>query len=579
MNATSRPQVVGFWTHPAGFGRNGARVFTRGCVAVKLHRVRLGVWRGGEAGAERTPYIGRMPDTLLPCRAVVPAASAALVLWAGALAAQSPPSPDPVTVVREYRDRHGPRILREYASLLAIPNVASDGVNIGRNAERLAELLTDHGASGEVLTLPGTGAPPIVYGRIDVPGATRTLGLYVHYDGQPADPADWEHDPWEPVLYTGVLGGGGEPRPWPRDGEAIDPDWRIYARSASDDKAPLGALFPVLRALGEAGVRPTSNLVFFFEGEEEAGSDHLGRYFERYRDRIEGVDVWLLLDGPVHQAGRPQLVFGVRGVTSLEVTVYGAVRELHSGHYGNWAPVPGRLLAELLSSLYQPDGRVAVEGFYDDVEPLDPVSLAALDSLPAVDAGLRQELGLAASEGDARLERLLLEPSLTVHGLRSAQVGAEARNVIPTEATASLGIRLVRGNDVTRMHERIESHIRARGFHLVREAPDHATRLAHPRIARVVRGGGYPAARTRMDHGLAREVIDAARRVAGDRLLLVPGLGGSLPLYLFTDVLERPTVIVPVANHDNNQHGANENLRIENLWYALELYAALLTMP
>jgi acetylornithine deacetylase/succinyl-diaminopimelate desuccinylase-like protein len=257
--------------------------------------------------------------------------------------------------------------------------------------------------------------------------------------------------------------------------------------------------------------------------------------------------------------------------------VYGAVRELHSGHYGNWAPVPGRLLATLLASMYQPDGRVAIDGFYDDVAPLDAVSRAALAALPDTDDALRRELGLVATEG-GRLDEQLLLPSLTIHGMRSADVGAAARNVIPDRATASLGIRLVRGNDVTRMHELVEAHIRAQGYHLVREPPDLATRLRHERIALVRRGGGYPAARTPMDVPVARDIIAAARRVAGDDLLLVPGLGGSLPVYLFTDVLAKPTLIVPVVNHDNNQHGANENLRLANLWYAMELYAALLAM-
>jgi acetylornithine deacetylase/succinyl-diaminopimelate desuccinylase-like protein len=517
--------------------------------------------------------------TLLPSAAFAQATPEHATPAQATPAQATPAQVEAIGTVRAWRDAHGPRILREYAELLAIPNVAADAVNIRHNADRLVELLAEHGATAELLTLPGTAAPPIVYGRIDVEGATRTIGIYVHYDGQPADASEWAQDPWEPTLYTRAMPAGGTPRPFPQDGEAVDPEWRIYARSASDDKAPFAALFPVLRALHEADIRPTSNIVFFFEGEEEAGSEHLRQYFETHRDRVDDVDVWLLMDGPVHQSGRPQLVFGVRGVTSLEVTVYGALRELHSGHYGNWAPVPGRLLAELLAGLYHADGTVAVESFYDDVVALDDVSRAALGALPAFDDELRHELGLAATEGGARLDERLLQPSLTIHGLRSAQVGADARNVIPAQATASLGIRLVKGNDVTRMQDLVEAHIRRQGFHIVRDEPDHATRIAHERIARVTRGGGYPAARTPMDHPFAQAVIGGARAAAGDDLLLVPGLGGSLPLYLFTDVLAKPTIVVPVANHDNNQHGANENVRVANLWFAMELYAALLTMP
>jgi acetylornithine deacetylase/succinyl-diaminopimelate desuccinylase-like protein len=318
--------------------------------------------------------------------------------------------------------------------------------------------------------------------------------------------------------------------------------------------------------------------VFLFEGEEEAGSVSLGPYFTDHRALFDGIDLWLILDGPIHQSGRPQLVFGVRGVSSVEVTVYGPTRPLHSGHYGNWAPVPGRLLSQLLATMWDDDGRVTIPGFYDDVIPLDPEARTALARLPDQDAALRASLGLVETEGTGRLESRLLEPALTVLGMRSADVGAEARNIIPIDATATLGLRLVAGNDPERMQALTEAHIQAQGYHLVRSAPDSLTRARYPRIARVTRGDGYRAARTPVNHPAAAPVIAAARRVAGNDLLIVPGLGGSLPLYLFTEMLGKPTIIVPIANADNNQHAENENVRVGNLWYGIELVAALLTM-
>ena len=226
------------------------------------------------------------------------------------------------------------------------------------------------------------------------------------------------------------------------------------------------------------------------------------------------------------------------------------------------------------------DGTVLVEGFYDSVEPIGPAERDALARMPRYDEQLKRELGLAWTEGggEALAERLLL-PSLTVRGLASGNVGPLARNVIPATATATLGIRLVKGNDPEVMLDLVEAHIRRQGYHIVREDPDHETRLRYPRIVKVVRGRGYPAARTEMDLAIVRQIVAAAERAAGDALVLVPALGGSLPLYLFTDVLGKPAVIVPVANHDNNQHAPNENLRIANLWYAIDLYGALLTMP
>ncbi|HEX9633379.1 MAG TPA: M20/M25/M40 family metallo-hydrolase [Gemmatimonadales bacterium] len=503
-----------------------------------------------------------------------PAAIAALVLAAfvSPLAAQ-----DGLGAARAHREADGPGILRRYAEFLALPNVARDSVGIARNAAYLRERLTALGVRTELLRVPG--APPVVFGRLDVPGASRTLALYAHYDGQPANPDEWLQHPWTPTLYSGPHAAGGVPRPLPADGEPVDPEWRLYARSAGDDKVAIGALLEVLTAFRAERVRPTSNFVFFFEGEEEAGSPHLELLLETFRDRVADVDAWLFLDGPVHPTGRPLLAFGVRGTARVEVTVYGPNRGLHSGHYGNWAPVPGRLLAQLLATMWDAHGTVLIEGFYDDVAPLGADERAALARLPDTDDQLRRELGLAHTEGQpASLAERLLLPALSVLGLASANVGPLASNVIPETATATLGLRLVKGNDPQRMLGLVEAHIRAQGYHLVREEPDAATRLAHPLIARITGGRSYPAARTAMDHPIVRDVITAATAVSGDELVLLPGMGGSLPLYLFTDLLASPALIVPVANHDNNQHAPNENLRIANLWYAMDLYGALLTM-
>lgn len=485
---------------------------------------------------------------------------------------------DGLAVARAYREAHGAQVLAEFVELLALPNVASDATGIRRNADFLVAQLRDLDISAELLSLPG--APPIVFAEMRVPGATRTLALYAHYDGQPVDPSRWRHGPWESTLYTGAMEQGGQRRPLPAPGERIDPEWRIYARSAGDDKAPIAALLQVFRAFREAGVTPTSNLILFFEGEEEAGSPHLRTYLEAHRARLAGVDAWLFLDGPVHQSGQPQIAFGARGVTGLEVTVYGATRSLHSGHYGNWAPVPGQMLAELLASMKDERGTVLIDGFYDSVEPIGPAERDALARLPAYDEELKRELGLSWTEGaPATLAERLLLPSLTVRGLESGNVGALTRNVIPSTATAALGVRLVKGNDPDAMLDLVEAHIRQQGFHIVRDEPDQATRLAHAKLAKVTREGGYPAARTPMDLPIVQRLIAAARRASGRELLLMPGLGGSLPLYLFTDLLDAAAVVVPVANHDDNQHAPDENLRVGNLWYAIDLFGALLTMP
>ena len=485
-------------------------------------------------------------------------------------------------VARTYREAHEVEILHDFAELLSYPNRAFTP-DIVRAAEYIRGELEQVGVEAELLRIEG--ASPIVYGELMVPGATRTLGIYVHYDGQAVDPSNWTHAPFEPTLYSAAMPAGGEPIPMPDPGDAVDPEWRLYARSAGDDKAPIAAILPVLEAFRAEGVQPTSNLIFFFDGEEEAGSRNLPAYMRQHRDRLEPIDIWLFFDGPAHPSGRPQITFGVRGSMGMEVTVYGATRNLHSGHYGNWAPDTGNILARLLASMKDESGRVLVEGWYDTVEPLGDEERAALAAMPAWDRELMRELGIIRTEGAPQsLPERLLVPALNVRGITSGNTGSLARNVIPNTAVAALGIRLVLGNESGHLRQLIVDHIEAQGFHVVSEDPDMETRLRYPLIAKVTGGGGSPAARTSMANPFAQSVM-AAASLAADRafgpgsLVVAPGMGGTLPLTPFTELLGKPAIVVPVANHDNNQHAPDENLRIANLWYAIDLYAALLTMP
>ena len=480
--------------------------------------------------------------------------------------------------VRAWRQSNGWSLLQDFVELLSMPNVASDGVNIRRNAEAIRSQLEERGVAAELWNLTDD-VPPVVYGSLPVEGASRTLGIYVHYDGQPVDGSQWTRPAWSPVLYTRAQEEGGNLRPLPTAGEAIDPEWRLYGRSTGDDKAPLAAIFGALDALRASEVPLTSNLIFLFEGEEEAGSEHLGAYMEAHREAL-GVDAWLICDGPVHQSRRPQLVFGVRGYTGIDLTVYGATRYLHSGHYGNWAPNPALRLARLLASMKDEEGHVLIDDFYESTEPVSASEREAMDSLPDFDNQLRHELGLARTEsGNAPLADRLLLPSLNIRGLQSATVGEAARNIIPTEATASIDIRLAKGNDPEAMLDLVEAHIREQGYHVVKEEPDLTNRLEFAKLIKIDRRSGYRAARTSMDLPVAREIIAAATRASDGDLVLLPTLGGSLPLYLFTETLAAPVVITPIANHDDNQHAPNENLRLANLWYGIDLMASLFTMP
>ena len=489
----------------------------------------------------------------------------------------------PQRVVRTFRENNEAAILGDFREFLRYPNRARDLDDIEALASYIRDELIEVGVHSELLRIDGV--PPIVYGEILVPGATRTLGIYVHYDGQAVDPNNWTHPPFEPTLYTASMEAGGEPRPFPTEDDPVDPEWRIYARSAGDDKAPIAALIPVLESFRNAGVTPTSNLVFFFDGEEEAGSRNLGDYMRRWKDKIEEVDIWLFFDGPAHVSGRPQVTFGVRGSMGLEVTVYGATRNLHSGHYGNWTPDTGNILARLLASMKDERGHVLIDGWYDTADPIGDEELAALRGMPDWEGQLKEELGLVWTEGQPeKLPERLMVPALNVRGITSGNTGSLARNVIPNTAVASLGVRLVKGNEPEHMKSLVVSHIEKMGFHVVSEDPDISLRMQFPRIAKITGGGGSLASRTSMADPFAQSVVAAAREAAeqtfGEGALVVaPGMGGTLPLSVLTEVAGKPAIIVPVANHDNNQHAPDENLRVANLWYAIDLYASLLTMP
>jgi acetylornithine deacetylase/succinyl-diaminopimelate desuccinylase-like protein len=475
--------------------------------------------------------------------------------------------------VRTFRERNETAIVRELSEFLAIPNVATNPADIRRNAEHIQRMLSRRGVRSEILEVPD--APVSVYGELMVPGATKTVVFYAHFDGQPVDSARWASPAFRPVLRSGPLGPGVREIAMPAE-NGFDPETRIFARSASDDKSPLVAMLWALDALQAAGVAPSVNLKFFLEGEEEAGSANLRTVLTKYRGLL-AADFWIFGDGPVHQTRAAQAVFGVRGVVGANLTVYGPSRPLHSGHYGNWAPNPNAMMVHLLASMRDTEGRITIPGFYDDVDRLTEDDRAAFRRIPPVERQLIAELRLGRTEGaPATLAEQLALPALNLSGLAGGQAAGGGANLIGTASSAYLDFRLVPRQTPARVRSLLESHLRRQGFHLVTAEPDSATLVNHPRVVRVTWSGGYAAARTALSHPGAQAMLKAADRAAGTPLIRVPTLGGSLPLADFVDVLGIPFAILPIVNHDNNQHGENENLRLQNLWDGIELYAGVL---
>jgi acetylornithine deacetylase/succinyl-diaminopimelate desuccinylase-like protein len=467
---------------------------------------------------------------LLPCLCTL------VLCIAPALTAQQTPA----AAAHDYTAAHRPELLQQFTQFLTIPNVAADPAGLQRNADFLLSELRKRNIDARLLTLPGT--PSVV-------------------DGQPVTPADWTVTPPFAPLLRDV---NGEPR--------------IYARSAGDDKAAIFAQLTALDALRAAHIPLHANLRFVWEGEEEAGSPHLQQILDANRDLVRS-DVFLVCDGPVDQSGRQTVVFGARGDTHVEITLYGPNHGLHSGHYGNWAPNPAMMLVQLLAGMKDDSGHVLIPHFYDGIAPLSPIEKQALAHAPVNDRMLMDAFSLGHTEGNgAHLLDLINLPSLNISGLSSAQTGAHAANVIPPTATASLDLRLVVGVDWREQQQRVVDYIQSRGYFVTDAEPTREMLLSHPKVARVTRDpASYNAVRTPMDLPLAQNVITAVKSARGE-IVLLPTMGGSVPLGAMEEASQARTITVPIANYDDNQHAANENLRLQNLWDGIETMSALLAM-
>ncbi len=465
----------------------------------------------------------------------------------------------PVNAARQWNTAHRADILAEFKTLLAIPNVASDTPNIKRNADALMAMLQKRGVEARLFTSPD--APPVVFGEIKTPNAKHTIVFYAHYDGQPVTPAEWEGGtPFTPAVRQ------------------VHGEDYLYARSASDDKGAIMAQLTALDALRANKVPLRANIRFVWEGEEEAGSPHLESILNAHRELIHG-DVWLVCDGPVDQSRRQTVVFGARGDTHVEVTVFGPNRGLHSGHYGNWAPNPAMMLAQLLASMKDGEGRVLIPHFYDGIAPLSALETKAIADAPVNDDRLKEELWLGHVDGGGkRLLELINLPTLNINGLSAANTGARANNVIPPKAVADIDLRLVVGEHWREQQDRVIDFIRSQGYFVVESEPTREQLLSHPKVAMVKRDeASYDAVRTPMDLPIAQAVIAAVESARG-QVIKWPTMGGSVPLGAMDRAADTHTISVPIANHDNNQHSANENIRLQNFWDGIETMAALLAM-
>lgn len=472
-----------------------------------------------------------------------------------------------------------------YRELLTYPNDANHPDDILRLSTFLEAEFGKRGFETRRLEMPGSDA---ILATRDAPGTDRTVLIYLQADGQPVDPSAWHQEsPWTPTLKerrAGATSVDGNPQDWTalewdRLYADPDPEWRMFARSASDSKGPIAQFLAALSVLEAAGVQPDFDMKVIIDTEEEMGSPHLPEALERYRDAL-AAEMLVIFDGPPHVSGEPTLTFGARGIADVTLTTYGPRVAQHSGHWGNYVPNPAVRLAQVIASMKDDRGRVTIPGFYDGIE-IDAKTRAILEAVPNDTDAIHARMGIAQPDGIApTIEEALQYPSLNVRGMRSAWVGQEARTIIPPVAIAEIDVRLVRESDPDRLIGLIRDHIAGLGYHVISgREPTDEERATHARIIRFDSSVSYLAFRTDFDSPPGRWLTSAFERLFDETPIRLRTGGGSIPISPFVTTLGLPAVSVGTVNPDNNQHSPNENLRVRDFLRGIRIMATVLGEP
>ncbi len=419
--------------------------------------------------------------------------------------------------------------------LLRIPSISTlpqHKEDVRRAAAWLVDYLARIGfTSAQALPTPGH---PVVYGEwLGAGPQAPTVLVYGHYDVQPAALADgWDTDPFVPVE---------------RDG-------RIYARGAIDSKSNVLAQVFAAEALLKTGGAPV-NIKLLFEGEEESSSENLSAFIRANQERLK-ADAVIICDGSMADRHQPDIAYALRGVVSMELTVHGPARDLHSGHYGGTVHNPIQALAEILAALHNADGRVAVPGFYDDVLPLDDEERAELaKALPWIEAEWHEVAAAPRpwGEPDYNLhERIGARPTLEVNGIAGGFYGDGFKTVLPARAWAKLSCRLVPNQTSQVIFERVGAYIQ---------------QIAPPTVRvdfRLV-SIGEPVLIDRRSPPV-QAALRAYERVWGKRPHFVRE-GGSVPVAVdLQRELGAPLAFMAFGYKGCGAHGPNEHVYLD-MWY------------
>lgn len=474
----------------------------------------------------------------------------------------------------ELSQKHARKTLPEMVEFMALANDAHFPEQLVANIDWVLQAFGRRGF--ELERLPTAGID-LVLARYLHDANLPTVLIYVQVDGQPVDAGEWQQvSPFTPTLKKAGNNGSWETIELDQLYRQPDPDWRIFARSASDAKGPINMFLAAWDAMQEAGLKPPYNVKVIMDCEEELGSPNLPPAVEVHREKL-AADHLIILDGPPHISNQPTLVFGARGIATVTLTTYGPRVPQHSGHYGNYAPNPALRMAQLLAGMKDEQGRVTIDGWYDGIT-IDAEARAALEQVPDQLEIINQQLGIAQADAVGNsLQESLQYPSLNIRGLSSGWVGEAVRTIVPATAVGELDIRLVRESDPEHLIALLKDHLQKQGYHLLDSAPTEEDRRKYPRLLSMQHEISYAAFRTDMDSPTGQWLEKALVHTFAQKPIKIRTHGGSVPISPFVTTLRVPAVLVPLVNPDNNQHSPNENLRIGNYFSGVKTCLGILT--
>lgn len=465
------------------------------------------------------------------------------------------------------------KAIKELGDFVAIPNDALNGDDIDDNIFWLKKKFNERGFNTTELE---TDNHPLFFAALPIEDNKPTILFYMHFDGQSVDRSKWNQpNPYKMVLKA-PEGDGWTTHSFDDMLEDIPYDWRLFGRSTSDDKGPIVMFLNAIDLIKKNGKKIPFNIKVILDGEEEKSSKPLPNAVKVYRELLE-ADFLIINDGPVHSSGKPTLVYGCRGITTLSLTTHGPVKPQHSGHYGNYAPNPGFQLAHLLATMKNKEGKVIIPGYYDGIT-LDSTTIEVLKSVPDSDVAIaeKQQFKTAEKVGDFYQEALQY-PSLNIRGLGSGWIGKEARTIVPESATAELDLRLVPETDGNRLKTLVKQHITKQGYKVLDHVPTKEERLKFDNIITITESSVTNAFRTDLNNPYGNFLVKTMKESFNDDVVQIRIMGGTVPISPFINELKIPAFIIPMVNADNNQHSPNENLKIGQLAYGINTFYSILT--